>query len=140
MVTYFCIIYNLLGPNPPDLWISVDSPWNEPAQCYCTGLYALRPTEFSINLFHRAIEASINNPNNNQNDQDYLNNIIFNEFTDLERSHIADAPQTLFYSGASVKRKVREITFTSPWVVHANFHTGFDQKKNMFVELGYWFI
>jgi len=98
----------------------------------CTGLYAIRSTDFAKKLWKRIASYSPET-----NDQWLLS--LFYE-TLQERSKIGFAPLTLFHNGQVLLQKLAKTSQTEPWFYHANFKIKQRYKEDLLRKAGAWYL
>jgi hypothetical protein len=101
-----------------------------------TGFYVARPTNGSKKIFEAIIERQ---KTDNDNDQ-FVANRVFQKNRELLRNSFP-LDKILFSNGAVYYDKKLNKKFNIPAMIfHANYLQGFDMKKKVLIEEGFWYL
>lgn len=128
-------ISHVMSTGGYDILYSIDR-WNSQKNDVCTGLYAIKPTPFSLNFLK---EISNDTDRIRTNDQAITVNHIHN-LGPLEKNCIGYLPILWFQNGQVVDLKLSEKFGVSPWIIHANFRVGARDKMMLLKDSNVWYI
>lgn len=100
----------------------------------CTGFYLMRKSNFSID-FLGSILASADKKGS---DDQVIANTQYNHLSSYDRLKIHILEPVLFVDGSTIDW--RALYGVKPWLFHANYVAGFDDKKNYLKRAGYWYL
>ena len=100
----------------------------------CTGFYVARKSDFSVQY----LDSILSSPEKQVAHDQIIATQVFEQLTADQKLRIYPLPGHLFMDGSTLEwRKSYNI---QPWIFHANYVVGFEGKRQMLTDAGYWYI
>lgn len=127
---YFDFFFNPTGLNRDILFSASGNGTFYP----CTGFYSVKKSNFSINF----LGAVLAHPAKNELHDQQIAQLIYDDLRPDMKLMVHNLDPVLFVDGNT--QTWSSYFDVHPWIFHANFVVGFEAKKSLLQQFGFWYL